>query len=366
MTTHTSLLEIDVQRRLGDFHLDVKLQAAAETVVFFGPSGSGKTSTLNLVAGLLKPDSGSIRLGDDVLFDSASRSDTPTRRRGVGYVFQSYALFSHLTAEENVAFSLRGHPQRQRLTREVMDRAHVGRLASRYPGELSGGQQQRVAIARALAAQPRLLLLDEPFAALDLGLRERLHGELRALQADLGIPVLYVTHSLDDAFAVGDRIAVMQEGSVIQTGPVDEVFRHPADQQVAEIMGIRNLFRAQVRESTAAGLQLNWDGLDIEAPPHSGGDLTTVTVYLHPDDLKIIYPDEPLTEAVSHNVVEGRILSHQRGPDFQSLRVRLTNDHVVESRFPHHAYAELSLDAGEMIQMSLRREGLRILEQRSR
>ena len=358
-------LAIDVEHRRGDFQLRVKLEAAAETVVLFGPSGSGKTSTLNIVAGLLKPDAGSIRLGDHVVFDSSSRIDVPTRRRGVGYVFQSYALFPHLTAEENVSFSLRGHPERLRLTRELMERTHVGHLSSRYPGELSGGQQQRVAIARALAVQPRLLLLDEPFAALDMGLRERLHTELRTLQRDLNFPVLYVTHNLADAFAVGDRIAVMQEGAVIQTGPVDEVFRHPADQQVAEIMGIRNLFRADVLESTAAGLRLNWDGLEIEAPPHAGEGESTLTVYLHPDDLKILYPGEPLSEAVSHNVVEGRILSHQRGPDFQSLRVRLTNDHVVESRFPNHAYAELSLDPGEKVQLSLRREGLRILERRS-
>ena len=363
-------LSLDIRRQLSDFHLDVKLEVGGEILVLYGGSGAGKTSTLNAVAGLLTPDSGEIRLDDEILFrrdsgPAAGRSDRrnlPPRKRGVGYVFQDYALFPHLTEEENVAFSL--WPDRNGRTRalELLERMSLTHLAARFPHQLSGGQQQRVAIARALASRPRILLLDEPFSALDLPLRERLQQDLRQLRRELDLVALYVTHNLDDAVAVGDRVAVLQNGRVLQVGPVDQVFRHPVDRHVAEIMGLRNLFHARVTSADFECLHLDWQGLAIEAiaPPEAAE--STVTFYIHPEEVKVIYPDAPLADDLSHNLVAGRVVSHQHHVDHgHDLSVRLTNDQLVEVRFPDSAYTELSLESGEGIQLCLRRQGLTIL-----
>jgi molybdate transport system ATP-binding protein len=242
-----------------------------------------------------------------------------------------------------------------------LERMGIPHLADRYPHELSGGQQQRVAIARALAAQPAVLLLDEPFAALDAVVRERLQADLRAVQGDLGLVVLYVTHSLEDAFAVGHRLAVMREGQVEQVGPMQEVFRRPVNEHVAEIMGIRNLFRAHVLDSTSERLILDWDGFSLEAPAQPLRPGETVTTYIRPEAVKILYPDRPLTDAVRHNEVTGTIVDGQVNSSYRTLHVAIPNGHQVEVRFPMYAYTPLSLMPGEQIRLSLRKEGLVIL-----
>ncbi|MBO2528279.1 MAG: hypothetical protein CW348_00205 [Thermobifida sp.] len=172
------------------------------------------------------------------------RVDLPARRRGVGYVMQDYALFPHMTVLENVMFPLRGAPDREARALALLERVSVAHLAHERPGSLSGGQQQRVVIARALAANGGLLLLDEPFAALDGPIRERLQADLRTLQRELRLVMILVTHRLEDAFALGDRIAVLRAGRLEQVGPIEDVVRRPATRGVAEIMGIRNLLRA--------------------------------------------------------------------------------------------------------------------------
>jgi molybdate transport system ATP-binding protein len=240
----------------------------------------------------------------------------------------------------------------------------LAHLANRYPHELSGGQQQRVAIARALAADPQVLLLDEPFSALDASMRERLQIDLADLQAELGLVVIYVTHRLEDAFAMGQRLAVIREGQVEQVGPIAEVFRQPANAAVAEIMGIRNLFHARVVDVTPERLVLDWDGLTLEAPPlpePAGGH---VTAYIRPEDIKILYPDRPVMAAVSHNQVSGLITDSRTNTSLRSLRVSLPNDHEIEVRFPVYAYAPLRLLPGEEVRLSLRKEGLIVLHKK--
>ena len=357
-------LSVDLDHRLDGFHLQVDFATTTETLVLFGASGAGKTTILNAVAGLIAPDAGEISLDGQVFFRRhrpGPGNNLPARHRRVGYVFQHYALFPHLNALENVAYPLGRRTDRRARALDLLDRMGLTHLASRYPDELSGGQQQRVAIARALSAEPCLLLLDEPFAALDLGLRERFQRELRQLQAELGLVVIYVTHSLDDAFAVGHRLAVVQQGRIRQIGPVREVFRYPVDQHVAEIMGIRNLFRARVIGATAEGVLLDWDGLELQGPPQPADAPDLVTVYIRPEDIKVIYPDRPLLSAVAHNQVQGRIRARFRHADFQALRVDLANGCEVEVRFPEYAYARLALDEGADIRLALRREGLVIL-----
>jgi putative spermidine/putrescine transport system ATP-binding protein len=220
----------------GGIDLDV---ADGELVAILGPSGAGKTTALTLVAGFEEPTSGAVVIGGrDV-------TRLPAHRRDVGVVFQSYALFPHLTVGENVAFPLRsrGVPRAQRRERVAQALATVGLPGTeeRAPGTLSGGQQQRVALARAIVFEPRILLLDEPLAALDRRLRDRMQVELRALHRELGVTLLLVTHDQEEALTLSDRLVVLHDGEIAQQGPPAEVYRRPASRFVAEFLGASNL-----------------------------------------------------------------------------------------------------------------------------
>jgi molybdate transport system ATP-binding protein len=347
------------------FHLKIELAVGCEILVLFGPSGSGKTTTLNAIAGLCAPDSGEIVLDGKTLFRkhcSGPAVNLPARVRGVGYVFQHYALFPHLTAAQNVAYALHRRADGRQAALALLKRMGMDHLAGRYPSELSGGQQQRVAIARALAAEPRVLLLDEPFSALDVAVRQRLQADLIDLQKELGLVVIYVTHRLEDAFAVGRRLAVLHDGRLHQVGPIEEVFRYPATKQVAEVMGLSNLFQARVLDAGLSQLQLDWDGLQLVAPPHPVEIGSLATVYIRPEDIKVLYPDRPVMAAVSHNQVAGRIVASKIGPGVRVLDVLLPNGYEVEVRHPTYTYAPLRLEVGQDVRLSLRRDALVLIK----
>jgi molybdate transport system ATP-binding protein len=355
-------LRIDIARRLHGLDLRVRLEVEREILVLFGPSGAGKTSTLNAVAGLLAPDSGEILMGSEVLFRKGLPGDpvhVPARRRGIGYVFQHYALFPHLTALQNVGFGLR-RGERGRAA-ELLRGLGLAHLADRYPHELSGGQQQRIALARALAPGPRLLLLDEPFSALDIAVRESLQRELRRLQAERRLPVLYVTHRLEDAFAVGHRLAVIREGSVEQVGSIEEVARLPSNPHVARIVGLRNLFQARVSASSAEALLLDWDGLLLEAPPVKLPPGAVLTAYVRPEEVKVLYPGRPVSEAVRRNRVRGRVLERRPQAHQHLLLVGLPNGGQVEVSFSPRLYSALPLEPGSEVELSIRPEGVVVL-----
>jgi molybdate transport system ATP-binding protein len=218
----------------------------APVTVLFGPSGAGKTTLLRMIAGLEQPDAGSIVFGERTWFDAARAIHLPPQERRAGFLFQDYALFPHLTVAENVSYAAS-----RESAGKLLDRFGLGELAGRKPRAISGGQQQRVALARALAAQPTLLLLDEPLSALDASSRSRTRYELRRMLLSSGVPSIIVTHDRMEAVALGDWMAVIVEGRIRQTGPVQEVFRRPADLQVAESVGVENVLAAEIagRES---------------------------------------------------------------------------------------------------------------------
>ena len=243
-------LKIDVERRFPGAPL---IRARAElpldgVAVLFGPSGAGKTTVLRLLAGLDRPDAGTVRLGDETWSDAARGIHLPPQRRRVGFLFQDHALFPHLDVAANVGYGLGGLPraEREARVREVAGRLHAGDLLGRMPGELSGGQRQRVALARALAPSPRLLLLDEPLSSLDAPTREALRGELRGSLKESGVPAVVVTHDRVEALALGDRLVVLSQGGVHQVGPVLEVFARPADVVVARLVGTENVLPVEL------------------------------------------------------------------------------------------------------------------------
>ncbi|TAK75204.1 MAG: ABC transporter ATP-binding protein [Dehalococcoidia bacterium] len=245
----------------GRFSLDVALEARDEIVVLFGASGAGKSLTLRAIAGLVRPSGGRITLDGDVLFDAARGIDLPAEHRRVGYVVQELALFPHLPVWENVAFALPGtRPERRQRAEASLGALGLEGVADRDPGTLSGGQRQRVALARVLVRDARLLLLDEPFSALDDSIRRALRLELRRLQRELGRGVIFVTHDLREAYLLADRLAVLDTGRVLQSGTPDDVFSRPRSRRVAELLGVRNLYRGIV-VATAP------DSIEVEVGP---------------------------------------------------------------------------------------------------
>ncbi len=241
---------------LHDVSIDV---AAGETLSLLGPSGCGKTTLLRAIAGLQQPSSGEIRIGDWTV-DGAGIHVEPHRRR-VGMVFQHGALFPHLTVAENVAFGLRDHTDPAGRTAEMLGLVELSELADRLPDSLSGGQRQRVALARALAPNPAVLLLDEPFSALDAGMRSQLRRDVKGILQQIGITTIVVTHDQDEAFVFGDRVALMREGSLEQIGPSTELYDRPRNRWVADFVGETNIVSGRLN-----GAGHNGGGTRVRTP----------------------------------------------------------------------------------------------------
>jgi len=262
-----------------DLNLDIP---AGELVALLGPSGSGKTTLLRIIAGLEVPDSGEVR------FHGEDATNTSVRERNVGFVFQHYALFNHMTIFENVAFGLRVRPKERRPSdkqiqakvTELLKLVQLDWVADRYPHQLSGGQRQRIALARALAVEPKVLLLDEPFGALDAKVRKELRRWLRRLHDEMHVTSVFVTHDQDEAIEVADRIVVMNQGRIEQQGSPDEVYDHPASPFVLQFLGDVNLFHGGFGHVDPRGAAL------IGRP--GGVDAAADTVYVRPHELDIV------------------------------------------------------------------------------
>src|SRR5690554_4350067 len=266
---------------LNDISLDFP---AGELVALLGPSGCGKTTLLRIIAGLEQADSGS------VILDGEDASDTHVRERQVGFVFQHYALFKHMTVFDNVAFGLQVRPRRERPSKEEIEtRVHdllrlvqLDWTADRYPSQLSGGQRQRVALARALAVEPEVLLLDEPFGALDAQVRRELRRWLRRLHDDLHVTSVFVTHDQEEALEVADRVVVMNAGRVEQVGTPAEVYDRPASPFVYRFLGSVNQLRGQLRGGRALV-----GGAEFPAPEHAGAEGAPAVAFVRPQDLDV-------------------------------------------------------------------------------
>jgi sulfate/thiosulfate transport system ATP-binding protein len=277
----------EIEKRFGSFTaLDrVSLEfPSGELVALLGPSGCGKTTLLRVIAGLEIPDSGS------VLFHGEDAAQRDVRQREVGFVFQHYALFRHMSVFDNVAFGLEVKPRAIRPTAEqirhkvhaLLELVQLDFLADRYPHQLSGGQRQRIALARALAVEPKVLLLDEPFGALDAKVRKELRRWLRRLHDDLAITSIFVTHDQEEALEVADRVVLMNKGRVEQVGKPEEVYEHPASPFVYGFLGTVNVFHGR-----ASAGYLHLGPVSVDAPEHSDADDHPATVYARPHEIEI-------------------------------------------------------------------------------
>ena len=261
-----------VRKSFGAFTLDVHLGFEPEITVLFGASGAGKTTLLDCVAGLATPDAGRIEAGQSTLFDAGERVNLSPSQRRVGYVFQDLALFPHLTARQNIEYGLAKLPagERDQRVEAIAKSFGIAELLSRRPAELSGGQRQRVALARTLVTRPRVLLLDEPLAGLDAPTRSRLMQDLRAWNAEQRIPILLVTHSREEVFALAEKVIVLEHGRVVAQGAPHEALEAAQHESVASLAGYENIFDAEVvalhRESGTMTCRIAGTQLSLEAP----------------------------------------------------------------------------------------------------
>jgi len=369
-------LEVRLVKRLPDFTLDVAWTADGGVAALFGPSGAGKTLTLQCMAGLLRPDAGHIVVDGRVLFDAAAGMDVPPQARRVGYVFQGYALFPHLTVADNVGFGLRGRPQpaRARRVAEVIERLGLAGLERRYPRELSGGQRQRVALGRALAIDPALLLLDEPLSALDAPLRQTLRNELRGVLGEWGTAAVVVTHDFTEAYRLGDRIVVYDGGRVVQSAPRAELLWQPASESVARIMGIPNVLHGTVVKATPDRIQLRWRGQSLEAvnsptrsylPPPGA----PIAFFIRPEYVRLIRKDRVVADPRHHmNLMRGEVVLDEDFGTTWTLRIRLDEPGPpaqgawdLEVEVPHLVYEILDIERDRRWEFSIHRGSIHVL-----
>jgi len=309
----------------------------------FGPSGAGKTTILRCLAGLERPDAGRIEFGGEPWFDSESAIDESPARRRIWFLSQDYALFPHLSVEANVGYGLRRLPRATRRARveRMLDRFGLASIARQYPRRISGGEQQRVALARALVTEPRVLFLDEPLSALDAPLRERLRPELRRLLSGFAAPVLVVTHDRLDAIVLADRVAVVDDGEIRQTGTVDEVFSRPADARVAEIVGVETVREGRVLrvENVLASVEVSGVEIAALAPPDTAGD---VFVCIRAEDVILELGDGSASSV--RNRLPSRVEALE--PAGATVRVVLDAGFRLTALVTRSACAELALAPG--------------------
>ena len=290
--------------------LDVAFECGAgELLALVGPSGSGKTTVLRCIAGLASPPEGEVTCNGETWLDARTGAVASPQRRRVGLVFQHYALFPHLDALTNVACAMTHRPRRERAgrARTLLARVNMEGLEARRPADLSGGQRQRVALARALARDPQVLLLDEPFSAVDQLTRRRLRLELAQLRREIRIPMVLVTHDLEEAQLLGDRLSVLHRGRTLQTGRLRDVIRHPASALVARLIDHRNVFTGVVsrHDEPADKTWLDWAGTEIEcrlATPFAPGDRVS---WLVPESHVVMHRRERPSRGEHENPVRG-------------------------------------------------------------
>jgi molybdate transport system ATP-binding protein len=332
------------------FALRVDISIPAGITILFGRSGSGKTTLLQSIAGLLRPDAGRIMVGQRVLFDSAAGVNTAIQRRAVAYVLQNLALFPHLTVEENVQYGLAtlSRAERRQRALSVLESFRIAHLLKRKPREISGGESQRVALARSLVTDPCLLLLDEPLAALDLPTQQRLMDDLRAWNASHRIPILYVTHSQREVFALGERVIVLENGRVLAQGAPQDVLRAPRGETIAQLAGFENIFDGgviAVHESQGTmTCRLAGTQVELEVPLVRTSVGAPVRIAIAAGDI-LVATERPRSLS-ARNVLAGRIVSLEQ----QGVTVLAE----VDCGLPFHV--KLTPTARDSLRLALGRE----------
>ncbi len=347
------MLELkEVSKSWGEFKLRrVTLKVYdGEYFVILGPTGAGKTLLLETIAGLHRPDEGEIWL------DGRNITLVPPEQRKIGIVFQDYALFPHMTARENILFGLKlrkiTREEAEERLKDMADMLKIDRILDRYPKTLSGGEKQRVALARALVLRPRLLLLDEPLSALDEEIRRSLWDELRSIHEKLRITTIHVTHDQTEAVALADRIGVMNQGSVVQTGTPREIFRNPKTEFIARFTGFENIYEGHASESGGITL-VNVGGVEITSTDQKTG---RVKACIRPEDITL-YHERPKSSA--RNTFKGVVSNiSDRGP---LVRLKVKSKLEFTVLISKRSLVEMNLNKGSTVYLSFKASSVRLI-----
>jgi molybdate transport system ATP-binding protein len=335
-----------------------------ELLVIAGPSGSGKTTLLRCIAGLYRPAQGEIHCGDTVWFDARNHVCLPPQARRVGMVFQDYALFPHLTALQNVALAVQSTPGAPAADRAgaLLELVNMGGLEQRRPAELSGGQQQRVALARALAREPAVLLLDEPFAAVDQQTRRKLLRELSRLRRQLDMPVILVTHDLDEARTLADVMCVLHHGTILQTDSPGVILSRPASSAVARLVGLDNVFAGTVTAHfpERGVTMLNWNGLELECALQGGFAVGTAVEWVIPAERVVLHRRDRPSRGEDENAVSGDIVEFLPLGASTALTVSTGAGNLFLS-VPTHVARRNDIARGGAVRVSLLAEAIHLM-----
>jgi molybdate transport system ATP-binding protein len=347
------------------FLLDVSLQVPPGISILFGPSGAGKSTLLDCIAGLVRPDAGRIAVGEEILFDSQADVNRSPQTRRIAYVFQTLALFPHLSAEENVSYGLDGLPHEQRAARvqEILKAFRVEKLRTRKPPEISGGERQRIALARSLVTQPRVLLLDEPLTGLDAELKAAIVDDLRAWNAARRIPILYVTHTREEVDALGERVIAMDHGRVISTGTPVEVLEAPRHKRLAQAAGFENLLGGTVVDLREADgvmrVRLSESRCEIEVPLGYAAAGDRVRVAIRAGDI-LLATSQP-HDLSARNLIEGKIVAMEPRGTLVRARVDCGVNFIVH--LTPGAVRTLELAEGRHVWLVLKTHSCHLVEE---
>lgn len=349
------MLEVELEKRLGHTLVEVDFTSRALKSVVFGPSGCGKTTLLKMLSGLCSPDRGRIGFKQNLVFDSAATVAIPAHKRNFAYLPQKCCLFPHMDVWANIAYPLRLQKSNEvkNLVHIWAQRLGIESLLARYPAQLSGGQQQRVALARVFASKPALLLLDEPFSALDQGVREEMRDILITLVDEFQIPALLVTHDREEAYVFGEHMVVMHDGRVLESGMLEQIYHTPAYLETARMLGFDNSWRIAGYEESQVVLENGWKVT-------SAGDLRADATHLciRPEDVMILRPDRPLRHGVRDNVISVILRRiHPRGRHYK-LVVEASSKQYLDINIPAHAFRVMGLHQGQTLNISLKSQGL--------
>lgn len=367
------MLSVKITNRVGErssagdgFALDVDFEVPAGVTILFGASGSGKTMTLKSIAGIIRPDYGKITINNQILFDSDRGINTPIRKRGVGYLFQNLALFPHKTALANVEFGMTDVARRDRRDRalKMMAALRIEHTANRKPRDISGGEAQRVALARALSCGPRILLLDEPLSAIDEATKLGIIADLKAINREMLLPIIYVTHSREEAIAIGERVIVYEAGRVVARGEPLAVFGSPVRSSVARLTGIENIFTGRVVSKSEAGGMMTVEVGDanglcrVDVPFGNEPEGERVKIAVPSGDILLATAEPRSTSA--RNILPGRVeaIEDRAG----GAIVRVTSGVSWSVKVTRQSVLDLGLQIGQEVWLAIKTHACYLLD----
>ncbi|WFD10623.1 ABC transporter ATP-binding protein [Tepidibacter hydrothermalis] len=349
------MLEVTACKKLHEFDLDVNFNAQrGEILVVLGHSGCGKSTLLNLISGVIKPDYGEIKFDENSIYSKTNRIDIPIYKRRIGYIQQKSDLFPHMNIIQNISYGIRKNLDISRVE-ELMKMLEIYDLKNRMPNQISGGQKQRVALARALIINPKMLLLDEPFSALDNIIKQKLRKIVLDIKQSFNIPIVFITHDLDEAYMLGDKIAIMSEGKFLDIGNKEEIFIRPKSLEIAKFVGMSNIIDGKLIKSDEDYLMVDVRGIYIKVKNKDHIKTKDISLGIRPENIEIVDENE------SNNTFEAYVKKIDYAIDSCKIVVLLKNELEIEIVVNKNIVKEKNIDIGTYVNIHLDENNITLL-----